>query len=230
MKLFNLSCKHLTMSKYIKSLPSYLVKRYKGWRATGYEENKSWFIKIANEGQNPSTMIISCCDSRIHVTSIFGADNGEFFIHRNIANLVPPYNADGDHHGTSAAVEYAVKILKVSNIIIMGHSKCGGINRGYFLCKGQTDLENSIFMNKWLNILKPAFQKVKNKNNNLSDLDGINHLEKESIITSINNLTDFPFIKEAVKKNELILHGVWHDIGSGNIETLDPKSLDFISI
>lgn len=218
------------MSKYIKSLPSYLVKRYKGWRATGYEENKSWFIKIANEGQNPSTMIISCCDSRIHVTSIFGADNGEFFIHRNIANLVPPYNADGDHHGTSAAVEYAVKILKVSNIIIMGHSKCGGINRGYFLCKGQTDLENSIFMNKWLNILKPAFQKVKNKNNNLSDLDGINHLEKESIITSINNLTDFPFIKEAVKKNELILHGVWHDIGSGNIETLDPKSLDFISI
>ena len=69
------------MSKHIRFLPSYLIKRYKGWKATGYEENKSWFNKIANEGQRPNTMVISCCDARIHVTTIFGSDNGEFFIH-----------------------------------------------------------------------------------------------------------------------------------------------------
>ena len=96
------------MSKFIDFLPSYLVKRYKNWKETEYKENKSWYRKISREGQNPSTMIISCCDSRINVTSMFGANIGEFFIHRNIANLVPPYNPNGDHHGTSAALEYAV--------------------------------------------------------------------------------------------------------------------------
>ena len=218
------------MSDYIKFLPSYLIKRYKGWKATGYEENQSWYNKIANEGQHPSTMVISCCDARIHVTSIFGADSGEFFIHRNIANLVPPYNPDGDHHGTSAAVEYAVETLKVSNIIIMGHSKCGGISSGYYLCKDHGIFKNSIFINKWLNILKPAFDKVINKNKKISDQEGINILEKESIKTSINNLIEFPFVNNSLKKNELTLHGLWHDIGTGEIESLDSTSLDFVKI
>lgn len=75
---------------YIKVLPGYLSKRYHGWHATSYSENKAWFQHLANEGQHPRAMVISCCDSRIHVTSIFGADQGEFFLHRNIANLVPP--------------------------------------------------------------------------------------------------------------------------------------------
>ena len=153
------------MSNYIKFLPNYLIKKYRGWKETIYEDNKSWYNKISKEGQKPSSMVISCCDSRIHVTSIFGADNGEFFIHRNIANLVPPFNPNGDHHGTSAAVEYAVKILKVSNIIIMGHSKCGGINNGYHLCNGNFNNKvETIFMDKWLNILQPAFKKVLSNN------------------------------------------------------------------
>ena len=75
------------MSNYIKILPNYLIKRYKAWKATVYEEKKNWYKKIASEGQNPRAMVISCCDSRIHATSIFGADTGEFFIHRNIAKL-----------------------------------------------------------------------------------------------------------------------------------------------
>ena len=218
------------MSNHINFLPTYLIKRYKGWKATGFEENKTWFNKIANEGQNPSTMIISCCDARIHVTSIFGADSGEFFIHRNIANLVPPYNADGDHHGTSAAVEYAIKILKVSNIIIMGHSKCGGINSGYYLCKGKQTGEKTIFLDKWLYILKPAFQKVFDKSEKISTEEEIKKLEKESVKTSIYNLVEFPFIKDAIKEDKLALHGLWHDIGTGEIQSLDPVSLEFKKI
>lgn len=218
------------MSDYIKFLPSYLITRYKNWKVSGFEDNKSWFKKIAKEGQKPSTMIISCCDARIHVTSIFGADIGEFFIHRNIANLVPPYNPSGDHHGTSAAVEYAVKTLKVSSIIIMGHSKCGGINSGYHLCKNKMHSNNMIFVNKWLNILNPAYNKVVNKNINLSDIELIKKLEKESVKISLENLINFPFIKTQINKNELALHGLWHDIGTGNIEALEPASLDFIKI
>ena len=221
------------MLKYIKPLPTFLIKRYKDWKKIGYEEKKLWFNKIANEGQNPSTLVISCCDSRIHVTSIFGVDNDEFFIHRNIANIVPPFNPSGDHHGTSAAVEYAVKILKIKNIIIIGHSKCGGIKSGFYLFKdtlSQESIKKTIFINKWLAILKPAYQRVVDKYNNLLDHEQITRLEKESIITSINNLIDFPFIKESLIKDELTLHGVWHDIASGNIEFLDSISMNFIKI
>ncbi|MDC0194856.1 carbonic anhydrase [Alphaproteobacteria bacterium] len=218
------------MEQYLKILPNHLIERYKNWKKSGYEENKSWYTKIASEGQNPSSMIISCCDSRIHVTSIFGADLGEFFIHRNIANLVPPYNPDGDHHGTSAAVEYAVRTLKVSSIIILGHSHCGGIDSGYHLCKGNNKLEDTVFISKWLNILQPAFNRVMSCNKNISDSQGINSLEKESIVSSLKNLTEFPFVNSLLKKKNLSLHGLWHDIGSGSIEYLDPESLKFKSI
>ena len=217
------------MSNYIKILPNYLIKRYKAWKATVYEEKKNWYKKIASEGQNPRAMVISCCDSRIHATSMFGADMGEFFIHRNIANLVPPYNPDGDHHGTSAAVEYALKTLQVAHIIILGHSHCGGIKSGYKLfCSNQISHE-SIFVNKWLDILKPAYENI-SKNINRFDEGNNADLEKESIKFSLNNLTDFPFVKSALNKKELVLHGLWHDIGSGTLETLDPLSMNFIKI
>ena len=217
------------MSNYIKILPNYLIKRYKAWKATVYEEKKNWYNKIASEGQNPRTMVISCCDSRIHATSIFGADTGEFFIHRNIANLVPPYNPDGDHHGTSAAVEYALKTLQVSHIIILGHSHCGGIKSGYKLFSSNQISHESIFVNKWLDILKPAYENI-SKNINRFDEGNNADLEKESIKFSLNNLTDFPFVKSALNKKELVLHGLWHDIGSGKLEVLDPISMNFKKI
>ena len=116
-----------------KPLPAYLIQRYQGWKATTYSDNRAWYKRLATEGQRPRAMVISCCDSRVHVTSIFGADQGEFFIHRNIANLVPPYEPDGDHHGTSAAVEYAVTALNVAHLIVLGHSNCGGV-QGCLTC------------------------------------------------------------------------------------------------
>jgi carbonic anhydrase len=118
-------------------LPDYLVQRYYGWKATTFANNKSWFHKLAKDGQYPRAMIISCCDSRVHVTSIFGSDAGEFFIHRNIANLVPPFKKDEDYHGTSAAIEYAVKSLKIPHIIVLGHSTCGGVKASYDYFSGK---------------------------------------------------------------------------------------------
>ena len=122
--------------KHARPLPAYLVNRYHGWKATVYTENRGWYRRLAEDGQHPRSMVISCCDSRVHVTSIFGADQGEFFIHRNIANLVPPYQPDGQQHGTSAAIEFAVCALKVSHLIVMGHSQCGGVQGCLDMCKG----------------------------------------------------------------------------------------------
>ena len=217
------------MSENIKILPSHLINRYKYWKATEFEENKVWYTKITTKGQNPKTMVISCCDSRIHVTSMFGADKGEFFIHRNIANLIPPYNPDGDHHGTSAALEYAIVKLHIPNIIILGHSNCGGITSAYNLCNNNKNSDSSVFVNKWLNILKPAYENI-SKTNLQSDKEGIKKLEKESIKISLKNLNNFPFINNALKENKLALHGLWYDIASGSLEMLDPNLMEFIKV
>jgi carbonic anhydrase len=210
----------------IRPLPSYLAKRYLGWRATDYEDNKSWYQHLAEQGQHPRAMIISCCDSRIHAMSLFGAESGDFFIHRNIANLVPPYNEDGDHHGTSAAIEYAVQALKVAHIVVLGHSGCGGINSGYHACNGtQKELyENTTFIRKWLDILQPAFDELGGQG---SPAEQIAKLEKQSIVVSLNNLMGFPFIAQAIADNRLTLHGLWHNIGTGELENYDPASRGF---
>ena len=212
-----------------KPLPTYLIHRYHGWKATNYTENQAWYRRLAAEGQRPRAMVISCCDSRVHVTSIFGADQGEFFIHRNIANLVPPYEPDGDHHGTSAAVEYAVTALKVAHLIVLGHSQCGGVRGCIEMCKGNApELEKpESFVGRWMDILKPKYEVVaaiEDENEQACQL------EKQAVIRSLENLVTFPFISSAVDAGELALHGLWTDIGEGGLECYDPALDRFVPV
>ena len=211
------------MTNKISLPPQFLIDRYKKWKTGDYLRNEVQLRNLASSGQSPSTMVILCCDSRIHVTSIFGADEGEFFIHRNIANLVHPYSPDVENHGTSAAIEYAVKELKVKHLIILGHKDCGGIKYGH---KVHSDSANTNyeFINKWLSILLPAYNKIKK---DVSELKQINQLEKESIKASINNLLSFPFLKKAIDENKLSICGLIHDIGSGNLQFLNPDTDNF---
>jgi carbonic anhydrase len=211
---------------HAKPLPSYLVKRYQGWKATTYSENSSWYRRLADEGQHPRAMVISCCDSRVHVTSIFGADQGEFFIHRNIANLVPPYEPDGDHHGTSATVEYAVSVLKVAHLIVLGHSQCGGVQGCLDMCQGnapQLD-ERESFVGRWMDILRPKYAEVSGFNN---EGDQARALEKLAVLVSLENLMTFPFVARSVHEGALSLHGLWTDIGAGGLECYDPGGKTF---
>ncbi|MFC6588105.1 carbonic anhydrase [Sulfitobacter pacificus] len=210
----------------VKPLPNYLVQRYHGWKATGYADNKTWYRRLASDGQHPRAMVISCCDSRVHVTSIFGADQGEFFIHRNIANLVPPYEPDGDHHGTSAAVEYAVRVLKVSNLMILGHSNCGGIKGCIDMCKGHApELEaKDSFVGRWMDILRPRFEVVADMQDTEEQTRAF---EKEAVVTSLENLMTFPWLASKVEEGTLSLHGLWTDIGEGGLEHYNPETGKF---
>lgn len=215
--------------EHAKPLPTYLIQRYHGWKATSYQENRGWYRRLASDGQRPRAMVISCCDSRVHVTSIFGADQGEFFIHRNIANLVPPYEPDGDHHGTSAAVEYAVSVLGVVHLIVLGHSQCGGIQGCIDMCKGRApELEaKESFVGRWMDILRPKFDQVAH----IEDEDEqINQLEKHAVITSLENLMSFPFVSTAVAEGSLNLHGLWTDIGEGGLECFDSGLNKFVPV
>ncbi|TKD26373.1 carbonic anhydrase [Rhodobacter capsulatus] len=213
------------MKEHVRPLPSYLTNRYHGWRATTYTENRPWYRRLADAGQHPRAMVISCCDSRVHVTSIFGADEGEFFIHRNIANLVPPYNPDGDHHGTSAAIEYAVRNLKVAHVIVLGHSQCGGVAGCHAMCSGHApELDDKTsFVGTWLNLLRPGFERVKNA----AEAERITALERESVVISLENLLTFPFVRAAVEAGDMSLHGLWNDIGEGMLWQFNPESKIF---
>lgn len=210
----------------IGPLPSFLTQRYAGWKATKYEDNKAWYRKLADEGQRPHGMVISCCDSRINVEALFGADAGEFFIHRNIASLVPPYEPDGDRHGTSAAIEYAVTALHVPHLVVMGHSNCGGVAGCHSMCSGNApELEKeSSFVGRWMDILRPGFKRL---DQSMPEAEQLRMLEHQAVIVSLENLLTFPFIVEAREQQKLTLHGLWIDIGAGELWQYEANSNEF---
>jgi len=210
----------------IEPIPEFLIERFRNWRKAGFHELRQRFGQLAGEGQTPDTMIIGCCDSRVQPTDLLSAQPGELFVHRNIANLVPPYILDNrSHHGTSAAIEYAVKALKVQHIIVLGHSNCGGIRYCDHMCNG-AHLEDG-FLKNWMEILRPGYEKVKMIRN---QEDRIRALEFIGIMTSLNNLLEYPFIKESVVSGRLSIHGLWYGISDGKLFTYSSGSRQFIQV
>ncbi len=206
-----------------KPLPGSLVQRYHGWKATTFAENAAWYRRLASDGQRPRAMVIACCDSRVNVVSIFEAEQGEFFIHRNIANLVPPHEPDGLRHGTSAAVEYAVNSLKVSQIMVVGHSHCGGIAGCDAMCAGNApDLDApDSYVGRWMDLLRSGWEEVRHIEDTEARCEA---LEKRAVLTSLDNLMTFPFVAAAVETGDLALHGLWNDITEGVLEIYDAAS------
>ncbi len=202
-------------------LPGYLTDRYHGWKEGRFEQNKAWYARLAAIGQHPRAMVIQCCDSRVNAMEMFGAEPGDLFIVRNVANLVPPYDPDRGHHGTSAAVEYAVNNLKVAHVIVVGHSNCGGVHACHDMCSGKAPEldEKSSFIGRWMDILRPGYLKV------IDRIDGEaeqkSALEHEAVLTSLRNLETFPFVSQAVKNGMLTLHGTWLNIANGELHHLD---------
>lgn len=201
-------------------MPGYLIDRFRSWRRVKFEDAKSWYARLMEDGQRPRAMLISCCDSRLDTVSMFGAEPGDLFVVRNVANLVPPYAPDKDHHGTSAAVEYAVNVLHVAHIVVVGHSHCGGVKACHDMCSGAApELERtSSFVGRWMDILRPGYERVREKG--LEGGEALRELELESVRTSIDNLASFPFLREAIDNGKLTVHGAWIDIAEGDLYTL----------
>ena len=206
-------------------LPKELIDKYYVWKGDTFSKNKDSFEKLAKEGQSPQYMIISCVDSRVDPNSIFNAKAGELFVHRNIANLVPSYDNLTEHSGTIAAIEFGVCSLNIKKIIIMGHSGCGGIKNGFHMCKENKFVENSAIPN-WLKILMPAYKKLSNEDGKMM----VGELEKISILTSLENISDYPFLKKGLDTKDINLYGVWNNIGKGVLEVYNPKTKIFEQI
>lgn len=211
--------------EYAKPLPADLAANYHNWHKGDYENAKARFFDLVDNGQHPRAMVISCCDSRVNVTALLDGHEGDFFIHRNIANFVPAYQPEGDHHGTSAALEYGVTALGVGHLIIVGHSHCGGIKGCHDMCSGKNEAlrAKTSFVGRWVDGLRPAYERLAT-----TDLaDDLHAHEREGVLLSLEHAMTFPFIKQAVDKGELSLHGLWHDIRAGELHCYDAKSNRF---
>lgn len=209
--------------QHASPLPDFLTTRYRAWRERRSPEMLEAFAEAA-KAQSPKAMIITCCDSRVLISEVFGEGPGDFFIHRNIANLVPPHVPDGQSHGTSAAIEYAIIALKIEHLIVMGHQGCGGVRGCHDMLAGlapELDTPTS-FVGTWLRILTPGYEALSGRG--MKYEERIATLEREAILVSLNNLMTFPFIAEAVEDGRLQLHGVWKDIRDGELEAYDPAT------
>ena len=179
---------------------------------------------LAREGQAPETLLIACCDSRSAPETIFDAGPGELFVVRNVANLVPPYEPDGEFHSTSAALEFAVQSLKVANIVVMGHGRCGGIRAA--LDTEAKPLSPGRFIGKWMELVAPAAEAI-SANTLMTSTERQTALERISIRYSLANLRTFPCISILEGKGQLNLYGAWFDISTGELWVMNQETGDF---
>ena len=196
------------------SLPEFLINGYKDWKENIYPKKKELLDILFKEGQKPKAMIITCCDSRVNITKIFNGEIGDFFVYRNIANLIPSFNFKDSNDGVQPAIEYGIENLKIKDLIILGHSNCGGIKHAYQLLSGQIK-NNNKKIDRWVENIKPSFLKLdKNQNNEKN----IKSLEKLSIVNSISNLLTSVEINKLVTDRKIKIHGIWFDLKTGNLE------------
>lgn len=205
-------------------LPERLLAGYRNFMNGRYLAESDRYRSLAREGQAPETLVIACCDSRAAPEAIFDAGPGELFVIRNVANLMPPYEPDGEYHATSAALEFAVQSLKVSNIVVMGHGRCGGIRAA--LDPAAEPLSPGDFIGKWMSLVAPAAESIAG-NALMTASERQTALERISIRYSLANLRTFPCVKILEAKGRLTLSGAWFDISSGELWVMDPESGDF---
>jgi carbonic anhydrase len=190
-----------------------------------YPREKDRYRQLADSGQNPTTMIIACCDSRAAPETIFNAGPGELFVLRNVANLVPPFQPDAGQHGTSAAIEFAVNSLGIRNLVVMGHGRCGGIRAALDPSAGP--LAHGDFIGKWMGLLGPVAEQVSSYSF-LTANERQTTLERLSIRNSIKNLRTFPYVRTLEAENKLAVHGAWFDISTGELWVMDDDTGDFV--
>ena len=199
-----------------------LLNGYKAFREQRWPKERALYAALAQQGQSPRMLVIACSDSRVDPATIFDAGPGELFIVRNVANLVPPYEQGEGLHGTSAAIEFAVRRLSVRTILILGHAQCGGVAAAL---TPQQD-EDDQFIRPWIALIEPARARCA-CHAPASGRDPQTALEHESIKLSIERLLTFPFVAQAVAGGGLALEGAHFGIADEQLELLDRETGEF---
>ncbi|PWC39715.1 carbonic anhydrase [Azospirillum sp. TSO35-2] len=208
---------------------SQLLAGIRGFRARYYERRPDSMRQLVTEGQHPEVLMIGCSDSRVDPALLTQSEPGELFVVRNVANLVPPYQPDGAYHGTSAAIEYAVKALKVSEVIVLGHAQCGGIRGLIRLRTGEATDDD--FVSPWVSIVNAALDpyiSTEDTEQAKADVERLQNspavIERAAVRASVDNLMTFPFVRERVEAGTLTIHGWWFDLENGEMWAINPTT------
>lgn len=206
-----------------------MLDGYRAFKTGTFLGHEQKYANLVKQGQSPGVAVIACSDSRVDPAFVFQADPGDIFMIRNVANLVPPMEEGGTFHGTSAALEFAVKALQVPNIVVLGHAHCGGIKA---MIEGEVSSEESgyTYVPAWVSILSAAYRRAIATMPDLSDEEMQKVCEQNAVLVSLENLTTFPWIRERIADKRLKLHGWYFDIGTATLEIYDSKESRFRTV
>lgn len=196
-----------------------LIEGYRRFRQDSWAHEREQWEQLA-EGQSPPTMIIACSDSRVEPAQIFDTRPGEIFVVRNVAALVPPFETSPGQHGVSAALEFAVRELKVREIVVMGHGRCGGCNAALTGAFAEAEAGKGGFIASWTALLDDARDRVRARYDDLSSREAGRAMEEEAVKTSLANLRTFPFVREGEAAGTLALSGAVFAIADGVLSVL----------
>ncbi len=199
-------------------------KGHEEFKRVKFKANEARFKKLVSEGQKPTALFIGCSDSRVMPNMITSSGAGDLFIVRNIGNFVPPFKPDSDFHSTAAAIEYAVSILKISDIIVCGHSDCGAIKAVY---QSPDASPENIHTIKWLELGEMPKYAAMTALPHADKKELLDYTEKVSVIFQLENLLTYPAVKQGVEDGTLFLHGWHYDLATGEILYYDEEALVF---
>lgn len=207
-----------------------LVDGFQRFQQQYYEDAPSLYRSL-REGQHPSTLLIGCCDSRVDPAMLLGCDPGDIFTVRNVANLVPPSNTDRGLQGVLAAIQFAVEQLQVGRIIVLGHAHCGGIRS--LMDRGPRHAAASDepnYLERWMDIAEPARKRVLQQMPDASVEERRRACEQASILISLRNLEDLPFVRRKVQTGQLSLHGWYFDLVAGALLAYSARADAFLPV
>ena len=204
-----------------------LLEGYKRFRNEAYPRQKARYDELVREGQNPKLMIIGCSDSRVDPAQIFDVDPGEIFVVRNVAALVPPFETTPGYHGVSAAIEFAVQVLEVKQIVVMGHGRCGGCQAALTQSMKAKDPGQGGFVANWVSLLDEASQIVSAKHGTTGRKAEL-AMEFAAIRQSLANLRTFQWVSDKEEAGRLKLRGAHFSIKEGVLYSLDEDTGEFL--
>ncbi len=202
-----------------------LIGGYRRFRANDWEPHRERWSAL-REVQSPETMVIACSDSRVDPAQIFDADPGEIFVVRNVAALVPPFETAPGHHGVSAALEFAVQILGVREIVVLGHGMCGGCKAALTRGMHGTEPGKGGFIADWIGLLDAARDPIAARLG-IAGRDAERAMEQAAVKVSLANLRTFPCIREKERAGTLALRGTFFAISDGLLHLLDEATGEF---
>jgi carbonic anhydrase len=208
--------------------PDDLIEGFRRFRRQYFEKEPALYRDLVAHGQKPRVAMVACADSRVDPSVVLQAEPGTIFAIRNVANLVPPHDPVGGYHGTSAALEFAVRGLGVAHVIVLGHAHCGGIRALLDRTDNKEDPDG--FIGPWMQIAEAAARRVIATMPDAEAAVRQRTCEQNAVLVSLENLTTFPWIREGINDGRLRVHGWYVDIAEGRLSVYDPAAQGFVGV